>query len=212
MSQTVLDVFEMFDTCIVSDAVDRHGIDGVINGLPPAHPEQAAVGPAHTIRLEPTDEPGTGTNFPYAMLHELAADRVLVIDGADPGVSCWGGNASKLAANEGMNGIVVDGGFRDIPDIREGSLPVFGRASTPKTGQERLSVEEVGEPVEIDGVSVAPDDLIVADATGIVVVPADDVSEVAATAEEILREELLVESKIDAGATVPDLETDAHDF
>lgn len=212
MSQTVTDLFELFDASIVSDALDQHGIDGVINGLPPAHPDQKAVGRAHTLRLEEADEPGTDTNFPYAMLHELVEDRVLVLDGAGPELSCWGGNASKLAANAGMNGIVVDGGYRDIPEIRDGSLPVFGRAPTPKTGQKRLVVEEIGEPVEIDGITVAPDDVLLADATGVVAVPADSVAEVAETAEEILGEELLVEAKIDAGATVPDLEAEGHDF
>lgn len=215
MSQSAEDLFELFDTSVVSDALDRHDGGGVINGLPPAHHEHAAVGRAHTLRLEEVEvknADGSDTNFPYALLHELAADRVLVLDGADPGISCWGGNASRLAENAGVNGIVVDGGYRDVPEVRAGSFPVFGRAPTPKTGQRRLSVEAIGEPVEIGGVTVAPDDLIVADATGIVVVPADSVSDVAETAEGILREELLVEKKIEAGATVPDLESDEHDF
>lgn len=215
MSQSVTDVFELFDTSIVSDALDRHGIDGVINGIPPAHPDQSAVGRAHTVQLEnvgSADEPKADTNFPYAMLNELVRDRVLVLDGAGPELSCWGGNASRLAANAGMNGIVVDGGYRDIAEVRTGSLPVFGRAPTPKTGQRRLTIEAIGEPVEIDGVTVAPDDLIVADATGIVAIPAGNVTEVAETAEEILREELLVEKKIESGAAVSDLESDEHDF
>lgn len=212
MSRSATDVFEAFDTSIVSDALDRHGIDGVINGLPPAHPDHVVVGRAHTLRFEPAAEPDSETNFPYAMLDELVADRVLVIDGVGPELSCWGGNASRLAANAGMNGIVVEGGYRDVSEIREGSLPVFGRAPTPKTGQRRLVVEAIGEPVEIDGVTVSPDDLIVADATGVVVVPSNHITAVAETAEEILGEELLVEAKIDAGATVSDLESDDHEF
>lgn len=212
MSQTVTDVFESFDTSIVSDALDQHGIDGVINGIEPTHPDHSTVGRAHTLRLERANNPGTDTNFPYAMLHELVADRVLVMEGVDPSISCWGGNASKLAANAGMNGIVIEGGYRDIPDIRAGSIPVFGRSPTPKSGQQRLVVEEIDSPIEVDGIEVAPDDLIVADATGIVVVPADDIEAVAETAEGILGEELLVETKIDSGATVPDLESDDHEF
>lgn len=212
MSQTPTDVYELFDASIVSDALDRHDIDGVITGLPPAHSGQSTVGRAHTMTLREAAEQGEETNFPYAMLHELQEDRVLVLDGAGPEISCWGGNASKLAANAGVNGVVVDGGYRDVPEIREGAFPVFGRAPTPKSGQRRVVVEGIGEPVEIGGVTVAPDDLIVADATGVVVVPADSVGAVADTAEAILREELLVEAKIDAGATVPDLERNDHEF
>lgn len=212
MSSEVTETFRLFDTSVVSDALDERGVDGVVTGLPPAHPDHAAVGRAHTIRFERVDDPGSETNFPFAMLNELAADRVLVVDGAGPDLSCWGGNASLLAANAGVNGVVVDGGFRDAPDVREGPVPVFARSPTPKTGQRRVSIEVVGDPVEIDGVTVAPDDVVVADATGVVVVPADEAAAVADAAEEILAEELLLEEKIANGATVADLQQDGHAF
>lgn len=212
MESSVTDVFSMFDTSVVSDALDDHDIDGVVNGLPPAEPSQRAVGLAHTMRFELVDDSGEKTNFPYAMLNELIADRILVIEGVGPEISCWGGNASRLAENAGVAGIVIDGGYRDVPEIRAGSFPVFARAPTPKSGQRRLAVEAVGEPVEIDGVEVAPDDVIVADATGVVVVPAAEAAAVAETAEETLREEHLVETKIDHGATVADLQQNDHEF
>ena len=212
MASSITDVYSMFDTSVVSDALDKHDIDGVITGLPPAAPDQTTVGRAHTMRFELVDDPGERTNFPYAMLNELLEDRVLVIDGVGPDISCWGGNASRLAENAGVAGMVIDGGYRDIPEIREGSFPVFARQPTPKSGQRRLAVEAVGEPLDIDGVTVNPDDLIVADATGVVVVPAEKAAEVAETAEATLREELLVERKIEHGATVADLQSDDHEF
>ncbi|WP_331234332.1 RraA family protein [Natronorarus salvus] len=211
MTESVADTFRLFDTSIVSDALDEHGIDGVITGIEPAHPNQRAVGRASTLRFERVDEPRE-TNFPFAMLHELAADRVLAIDGVGPELSCWGGNASRLAANAGVSGVVVDGGYRDVPEVHGGEFPVFARGPTPKTGQRRVTVEGIGEPIAIDGVTVAPGDVIVADATGVVVVPADEAAVVAETAEGILGEELLLEAKIDAGATVPDLQRDGHAF
>ena len=212
MGECDTDVFRSCDTSIVSDALDEHGIDGVITGLEPVGRRQTLVGRAHTIRLERTPTPGSETNFPYAMLEELVADRVLVLEGVGPELSCWGGNASRLAANAGAEGIVIDGGYRDVGEIRNGAFPVFGRAPTPKTGQRRIAVDAVGEPVEIGGVEVAPDDLLVADATGVVAVPADVVPAVAATAETILEEERAVERKIDAGVSVSTLERDDHQF
>lgn len=207
-----VDAYRAFDTSLVSDALDEHGIEGVINGLAPASPTLTAVGRAHTMRFERTDEPGQRTDFPYAMLNELVTDRVLVIDGVGPALSCWGGNASRLAANAGMNGVVINGGYRDVSDIRDGTFPVFGRAPTPKSGQQRITVAEIGVPLEIDGVTVRPDDLLIADATGIVVVPADDAEAVAETAEETLAEEVVVEEKIANGASVADLQNDDHEF
>ncbi|WP_238532953.1 RraA family protein [Halalkalicoccus jeotgali] len=202
----------MFDTSVVSDALDKYDIDGVITGLPPAESGQTAVGRAHTMRFEWADNPGKQTNFPYTMLNELLNDRVLVIDGVSPDISCWGGNASRLAENAGVSGVVINGGYRDIPEICEGAFPVFARQPTPKSGQYRLTVESIGEPLEIDGVVVNPEDLIIADATGVVVVPAENAVDVAETAEITLREELLVERKIENGATVTDLQSNDHEF
>lgn len=212
MTSSVTDAYRLFDTSIVSDALDEHGIDGVITGIGPAGAAHATVGRAHTLRFEEVDAPGSETNFPFAMLNELLADRVLVVDGVGPDVSCWGGNASRLAAAAGVNGVVVDGGFRDVSDVREEPLPLFGRSPTPRTGQRRVTVEGIGEPVEIDGVTVAPEDVVVADATGVVVVPADDAAAVAETAEDVLAEELLLEEKIANGVTVADLQRDGHAF
>lgn len=212
MGYDITDVFRPFDTSIVADAMDEHGIDGVVTGLSPVQKGGFAVGRAHTMRFGEAEEPGSETNFPFAMLNELVADSVLVIEGTGPDLSCWGGNACRLAENADVNGVVIDGGYRDVPDIVEGSFPLFGRAPTPKTSQRRVTVEGVGEPVDIRGVRVEPDDLVVADATGVVVVPSDAIVEVAETAERILSEELLLEEKITNGATVPDLQSDGHSF
>lgn len=209
----LLDRYRLFDTSLVSDALDAHGHDGVIQGLAPAHPDFVAVGRANPMRFERVEggRREAATNFPYAMLDRLAADEVFVIDGVDD-CSAWGGNASKLAAAAGLAGVVVDGGYRDVPDLRAEGLPVFGATPTPQTGQRRVTVEGVGEAVEIRGVTVEPGDVVVADATGVVVVPADEAEAVADTAEATLGEELLLEAKIDAGASVADLRDDAHEF
>jgi regulator of RNase E activity RraA len=204
--------YRLFDTSLVSDALDSHGIDGVIQGLAPAHPDFAAVGRARPMRFERVENPsGEATNFPYAMLERLAPDDVFVIDGVED-CSAWGGNASELAAAADLAGVVVDGGFRDVPDLRDAGLPVFGATPTPQTGQRRVRVESVDEPIAVRGVTVDPDDVVVADATGVVVVPAAEAEAVADTAESALAEELLLEEKIGAGASVADLRGDDHEF
>lgn len=211
MARRPTDAYRAFDTSIVSDALDEHDIDGVITGIRPVDPTFRATGRALPMRFEAVNTE-TDTNFPFAMLEELEAGYVPVIDGVGTDCSCWGGRASQLAANAGVNGVVVDGGYRDVDDIRNGSFPVFGRAPTPRTGQRRVRVAATGEPVTIDGVTVAPDDLVIADATGIVVVPSDTASAVADTADDLLAEELLLERKIDRGATVDDLRQEGRSF
>lgn len=197
--------YEKFDTSIVSDSLDEHGIDGVITGLSPAHPDHCSVGRAKPMRFTRVDDPGDQTNFPFEMLDQFERDAVLVINGVDDSLSCWGGRASQLAAAADVNGVVIDGGYRDTNDIHHSSFPVFGSAPTPRTGQRRVEVTSTDDPVSLDGVTVEPGDIVVADSTGVVVVPAAKAEAVIETAEQIFAEELLIEEKIENGATVDDL-------
>lgn len=212
MQEGLAERFRLFDTSIVSDALDAFDVRGVITGHPPARPQHRASGPVTTVRLERVEAVDGPTNFPYAMLEAMTAGRVLVIEGVADDLSCWGGRASDLAEAAGVEGVIVDGGYRDADVIAAGDFPVFARAPTPRTGQRRVRVAAVDEAITIDDVTIAPDDLVVADATGVVVVPADVAGEVADEAEAILGEELLLEAKIANGASVADLRDDDHEF
>jgi len=202
-------VFEDCDTSTVSDAMDEHGLDGVVSGLPPAASGHAAVGRAHTVRFERARGEGL-SNFPFAMLEAIAADEVFVLDGVSPALSHWGGLASEFAANSGMAGAVVDGGYRDVPDICDGKFPVFGRRATPKSGQGRVRVASTDEAVTLGGVRVEPGDIVVADATGIIIVPAEQEAVVAETAARLLDEEESLGEMVAAGAEIDDIRAE-HD-
>lgn len=195
--------FRKFDTSLVSDALDEHGIDGVITGLDPLHPDHRAVGRASTLRMVPDESEGS-TNFPHAVFDAMEEDRVLVMD-AVSGVSSWGGNASRLGARAELNGVITDGDARDVDDIRDGSFPVFSEGTTPRRGQRRAKVTVTNDPIEVDDVTVSPDDIVVADVTGIVIVPDTEAEAVADTAEELLEKEREIEDRIDDGATYEDL-------
>jgi regulator of RNase E activity RraA len=204
-------VFAECDTSLVSDAMDEHGLDGVMTGIPSAAPGHRAVGRARPLRFERARSEGT-TNFPLAMLETLAAGEVLVIRGVSPDVSCWGGQASRLAENAGVEGVVIDGGFRDVPEVREGSFPVFGRRPTPRSGQRRVRVAATDEAVTVDGVRVQPGDTVVADATGVVVVPAEHEERVAETATGLLESESDLAERVAAGETLDSIREDHEQF
>lgn len=193
-------LFESFTATIVSDALDEHGIDGVITGVDPAHPDHATVGRARPVRFEPAPEDVTRTNFPFDLFAAFDAGDVFVLDGISPEVSCWGELASRLAGKAGVRGTVIDGGYRDYNGIRDGDYPVFGVETTPRSGQPRVRIDSIGEPVTIRGVTVAPDDVVVADGTGIAVVPEDAASDVAETAKELLGKELVLDRRVENGA------------
>ncbi|MDR1634797.1 MAG: ribonuclease E activity regulator RraA [Bifidobacteriaceae bacterium] len=108
---------------------------------------------------------------------ELAATpgqgRVLVVDGGGSLRRALLGDliAASAAAN-GWNGFVIGGAVRDVEVLRTLDLGVKALGCIPlKTDKRGLG--DVGVPVEIGGVVVKPGDQVFADATGIVVLPAD---------------------------------------
>lgn len=204
-----LSVFEECDTSIVSDAMDEHGLNGVVTGISPTAPDHVAVGRARPVRFERARSEEL-TNFPFEMLDTIAADEVFVVDGVGPDLSCWGGQASVLASEAGMAGAVINGGYRDVAAIREGSFPVFGCQPTPKSGQGRVRVASTDDPVTVADIRVEPGDVVVADATGVVVVPSDEESTIAETAAIIRDKENDITSRIESGADVDDIHAE-HD-
>ena len=83
----------------------------------------------------------------------------------------WGELLSAAARNSGCVGVIVDGAVRDVRQMRAMGFPVFARHTSPYDSKDRQRVIDVDVPVEIDGVSFAPGDLVVADEDGVVVIP-----------------------------------------
>ncbi|MGF1596902.1 MAG: hypothetical protein ACFCVK_08200 [Acidimicrobiales bacterium] len=115
--------------------------------------------------------------------------------GAEPG----GDILTSVAARDGIAGTVIDGVCRDVGRALELGYPIFARATTMRTGKDRVAAEACQEPVQLAGVRVEPGDWLRGDADGIVVVPAVAVDEVVAAAEEIDAVEDRIRSAVDDG-------------
>ena len=103
--------------------------------------------------------------------------------------STWGGIASLAAKLKGVAGLVVDGAVRDLEEMIEFEFPVFSRHMTPTTGRLRLKIEAINVGVVIDGVAVAPGDIIAADGTGAVCLPGGRAEEITTLAEKLARDD-----------------------
>jgi regulator of RNase E activity RraA len=81
-------------------------------------------------------------------------------------------------------------------------LPVYARVAVPVTARSRIIELDWNVPVEIAGIPVAPGDLIIADGSGVVVVPADQAEAVVAVAERIVAKERRMADDVRAGKPV----------
>ena len=122
---------------------------------------------------------------------------VEMIDSANPGdvgvivmdntldVAAIGGLMGTAAKSRGMAGMVLDGAVRDLAELRALGLPVYARSVSPATAVGRYASVSKQVPVECAGVSIAPGDIIVAGADGVVVVPKDRAAAVLKRSQEI---------------------------
>jgi len=183
--------FGKLATSTIANALDDIGVHGVMTGLRPVAPGMRCVGPALTVR-ETTGPVGSFPADDFRVGHMIdaavAGDVIVVANGGHP-VSTWGGLASYAATLKRLAGLVVDGGVRDAEEIAELGFPVFSRHLVPTPGRSRIRVEAIGVEASVDGVLVRPGDIVVADASGIAVVPADRAEEVLRLAERNARDD-----------------------
>lgn len=175
-------------TASVADAVDKiAGSQGYMDHqIKPRISESKIVGPAVTIKEGPTDEFLPPTHALDA-IDESAAGSVIVIGiEGEPNVAVWGGLMTAGAEVNKLAGAVLDGGVRDIIEIRRDSnLQVFSRSVSPGTTLGRFKTLDANVPVVCGGITVNPGDLVVGDLDGVVVVPKAHVDAVLEMATEI---------------------------
>jgi 4-hydroxy-4-methyl-2-oxoglutarate aldolase len=85
----------------------------------------------------------------------------------------WGELLSTAARNRGCVGAIVDGAVRDLAQMKEMRFPIFARGACPYDSKDRQEVTAIDVAVEIAGVVFHPNDLVLADADGVVVVPSE---------------------------------------
>jgi len=141
------------------------------------------AGPAYTVRC------AKGDNLMlHAAIYRAEPGSVIVVESGDLDYALAGGNVCAIAHRRGVAAFVLDGLVRDIGEVRELGLPVYGRGVIPKPGGKSQALP-LGQPVTCGGVTVHPGDVIVADEDGVAVVPAARVGEVLADARARLAKE-----------------------
>lgn len=151
-------------------------------GIRPIEPIVRMVGRARTVVFR--NDGGAEANRVDYLEHVRSGDVLVLDNGGRTDCSVWGGGRALGAIELGVVGVVIDGAYRDVEQHRQLGCPVFGRAATVVSGAASGVVPvAVNVIVRVGGVEISPDDWLVGDATGVVVVPPGRVEEVLVEAE-----------------------------
>lgn len=133
-----------------------------------------------------------GNKDPNALAGMMAAidggakDSVYVMtveDGAD--IAGMGGLMGTTMHSRGYVGAIIDGGVRDIAQLKRIGFPVYALGPVPSTSVGHYKFGGANIPVICDGVKVQPGDIVAADADGVVVVPRAKAEEILALAQQM---------------------------
>jgi regulator of RNase E activity RraA len=191
------------DTCAVADGMDRLGLAGATYGVRPMWLCPKIIGRAVTMKIKPV-----GLDKPKQHLGTLPIDAaqpgdLIVIDnGGRLDTSCWGGLLALAAKTRGISGVVIDGACRDIDESRELGFPVYARGAVPMTARGRIMQESYNQEIEFSGVQVHPGDLVIADGSGVVIIPRPKEEDVVREAEAVAATEARMAEGIRQGMSV----------
>jgi regulator of RNase E activity RraA len=174
--------------------------------------QQRRFGRAFTLRFVParedlaTPESWSSPRSTRAAIESMPEGCIAVVDAmgvADAGI--FGDILCARMKKRGTAGLVTDGVVRDLAGVLGTNLPVWcnGVAAPPSVAG--LTFVGWQEPIACGGVAVFPDDLVLADDDGAVVVPAKLVEEVVATAPDQERMEAWIMEEVDKGVPLPGL-------
>ncbi len=193
------------DTCAVSDALDHLGLSGATTGVRPIWGRPKVVGRARTVEVVEAAAAGAGTGRHMAtdaVSRSGPGDVLVIANQGRTSVSCWGDILTAAAQVRGIPGVVVDGACRDVDAITDAGFPVFSRAGVPVTARKRIVDRATDVPVFFAGVRVDPGDLVLADGSGVVFVPAAHAEEVLAAAERLAERQAAMVAAVRAGRSV----------
>jgi regulator of RNase E activity RraA len=213
-SKGVVAVLSTVSTATITTILLKKGLRNVwMRGSRPLRPDQPRlVGPAFTMRFVParedlaTPESWSSPRSTRAAIEDMPEGCIAVVDAmgiTDAGI--FGDLLCARIKKRGVTALVTDGVVRDVAGVTGTGLPVWCQGVAAPPSVAGLTFVNWQEPIGCGGVAVFPQDTIVADADGAVVIPQAFVDDVLATAGEQERLENWIMGEIEKGTPLPGL-------
>ncbi len=201
-------------TATLTTVLLKKGLRNVwLRGSRPLAPGQPRiVGHAYTLRFVPAREdlatPASWASpiSTRAAIEGMPAGCIAVVDAmgvTDAGI--FGDILCARMKQRGVAGLVTDGVVRDLAGVLGTGLPVWCQGTAAPSSVTGLTFVGWQEPIGCGGVAVFPNDLIVIDMDGAVVVPAALVGDVIPAAVEQERLEGWIMREVERGVPLPGL-------
>lgn len=214
LAPDVVDALQAISTATLSTVLLKKGLRKVwMRGTRPLRPGQPRrAGRAFTLRFVPAREDlATPASWgapisTRAAIEAMPGGVIAVVDAmgtTDAGI--FGDILCARMAQRQVAALITDGVVRDIDGVLATGLPVWCQGTAAPSSVTSLTFVNWQEPVACGGVAVYPNDVVVVDADGAVLVPATLLDEVLEAAQEQERLEGWILRQVEAGAALPGL-------
>jgi regulator of RNase E activity RraA len=210
----IVETLSAVSTATITTILLKKGLRNVwMRGTRPLAPGQPRlVGPAFTLRFVParedlaTPESWSSPTSTRAAIEAMPAGCIAVVDAmgmTDAGI--FGDILCARMKQRGVAGLVTDGVVRDVAGVLGTRLPVWCQGGAAPPSVAGLTFVGWQQPIACGGVAVFPDDVVVVDDDGAVLIPAALVDTVVEQGPEQERMEAWIMREVEKGASLPGL-------
>lgn len=212
--QEMLAALKLVTTATLTTVMLKRGVPSswIAGAAPYTGIDTRVVGPAFTMRFVPsredlaTPDSWKGPNSSRAAIEEMPAGCVCVVD--TRGISSAGIFGDILVGRmkkRGVAGIVTDGAMRDGEGVKRVGLSIWCAGAVAPASITSLAFVGWQEPIGCGDTAVFPNDIIVADGDGAVVIPHAMLAEVTMAAIEQEQLEAWIVKQVEDGHPLPGL-------
>lgn len=211
---SLVEALQAVTTATITTVLLKKGLRNVwMRGTRPLRPGQPRrVGRAFTLRFVPAREDlATPASWgapisTRAAIEAMPPGVIVVVDAmgtTDAGI--FGDILCARMVRREVAALVTDGVVRDLHGVLDTGLPVWCQGTAAPASVTSLTFVNWQEPIGCGGVAVMPNDVVVVDADGAVLIPAALLESVVEAAVEQERLEGWIMSQVDAGMALPGL-------